>query len=47
MIKKTKTGYQVRSERGKNLSKPNLSKEAAKKRLAMVEYFKTVKKGKA
>lgn len=39
-IKKTSKGYQVKSESGKNLSKPNLSKKAAKKRLAQVEYFK-------
>lgn len=45
MIKKTKSGYQVKSEKGKNLSKPGLSKAAAKKRLAQVEYFKH-KKGK-
>jgi hypothetical protein len=30
----------VKSEGGKNLSKPGLSKAAAKKRLAQVEYFK-------
>lgn len=40
MIKKTKSGYQVKSEKGKNLSKKNLSKKAAKKRLQQVEYFK-------
>ena len=41
MIKKTKSGYVVKSEKtGKNLSKKNLSKKAAKKRLAQVEYFK-------
>jgi hypothetical protein len=44
MIKKTGTGYQVKSESGKNLSKPNLSKADAHKRLAQVEAFK--KKGK-
>lgn len=33
-------GYQVKSEGGKNLSKPGLSKKAAKKRLRQVEYFK-------
>jgi hypothetical protein len=33
-------GYQVKSESGKNLSKPGLSKGAAKKRLSQVEYFK-------
>lgn len=40
MIKKTGEGYKVTSEEGKNLSKPDLSKEEAKKRLAQVEYFK-------
>lgn len=44
MIVKTKSGYQVKSESGKNLSKLNLSKEQAKKRLAQVEYFKKFKK---
>lgn len=46
MIKKTKSGYQVKSESGKNLSKPNLTKAEAQKRLAQVEYFKHVKKKK-
>lgn len=45
MIKKTAKGFQVKSETGKNLSKPNLSKGQAQKRLAQVEYFKH-KKGK-
>jgi len=40
MIKKTSSGYQVKSEGGKNLSKPNLSKGEAAKRLAQVEWFK-------
>lgn len=40
MIKKTKSGYQVKSESGKNLSKPNLTKKQAVKRLKQVEYFK-------
>lgn len=40
MIVKTGKGYQVKSESGKNLSKPNLSKAAAQKRLREVEYFK-------
>lgn len=40
MIKKTPTGYQVKSEGGKNLSKPNLTKGQAEKRLEQVEYFK-------
>ena len=45
MIKKAGKGYQVKSESGKNLSKPGLSKAAAAKRLQQVEYFKH-KKGK-
>ena len=40
MIKKTGRGFQVKSEKGKNLSKPNLSKGQAQKRLRQVEYFK-------
>lgn len=44
MIKKTKGGYQVKSEGGKPLSKPNLTKEQAEKRLKQVEYFKNKKK---
>lgn len=44
MIKKTGSGYQVKSESGKNLSKKTLSKEQAVKRLRQVEYFKHQKK---
>lgn len=40
MIKKTSKGYVVKSESGKNLSKPNLTKKAAVKRLRQVEWFK-------
>lgn len=41
MIKKTKSGYVVKSEKsGKNLSKKNLSKKGAEKRLQQIEYFK-------
>lgn len=41
MIKKTPSGYKVTSESGKkNLSKPNLSKAQAVKRLQHIEYFK-------
>jgi len=41
MIKKTPTGYKVTSESGKkNLSKPNLTKKQAEKRIRQVEYFK-------
>jgi hypothetical protein len=45
MIKKTRKGYQVKSEGGKNLSKDNLSKKQAMDRLLQIEYFKH-KKGK-
>ena len=44
MIKKTKTGYKVTSEKGKNLSKSNLSKKEAVKRLKQVEYVKNHEK---
>ena len=44
MIKKTSSGYKVVSESGKNLSKPNLNKAEAIKRLAEIEYFKHKKK---
>ena len=40
MIVKTKQGYQVRSESGRNLSKPNLTKQQAQARLRQVEYYK-------
>ena len=40
MIVKTKKGYVVKSHSGKNLSKPLKTKEAAKKRLKVIEYFK-------
>jgi len=43
MIVKTKQGYQVKSESGKPLSKPNLTKEQAEKRLKQVEYWKNKK----
>jgi hypothetical protein len=39
-IRKTESGYKVVSKSGKNLSKKNLSKTAAKKRLRQVEHFK-------
>jgi hypothetical protein len=35
-----KRGCQVKSEGGKNLSKPGLSRKAAAKRLRQVEFFK-------
>ena len=44
MIVKTKSGYQVKSKTGKNLSKPNLTKKQAQKRLKQVEYYKRKKK---
>lgn len=40
MIRKTKKGYQVLSESGKNLGGPYKTKAAAEKRLRQVEYFK-------
>jgi len=40
MIKKTKAGYRVTSEKGKNLGGPYKSKAEAAKRLRQVEYFK-------
>jgi hypothetical protein len=46
MIKKTKTRYTVVSEKGKPLSKKNLTKTEAEKRLRQIEYFKHLKKSK-
>lgn len=43
VIKSTDKGYKVTSESGKNLSKPNLTKEQAEKRLRQIEWFKTHK----
>lgn len=40
MIRKTKSGYKVLSEKGKNLGGPYKTKAAARKRLRQVEYFK-------
>ena len=41
MIKKTKEGYKVVSEKkGKNLGGPYKTREEAEKRLRQVEYFK-------
>jgi len=40
MIKKTSKGYVVKSKSGKNMSKKDLTKAEAEKRLAQVEYFK-------
>jgi hypothetical protein len=42
MIKKTSSGYDVVSKRGKSLGRYK-TKAAAQKRLAQVEYFKHVK----
>ncbi len=49
MIAKTKGGYVVKSESGKNLGGPYETLEKAKKRLKQVEYFKyltSIKKSK-
>ena len=46
MIKKVKDGYQVLSEKGKNLGGPYKTKEEAEKRLRQVEYFKHKKPSK-
>lgn len=40
MIKKTPKGYKVTSEKGKNMSKGNLTHAQAVKRLQQIEYFK-------
>jgi phosphosulfolactate synthase (CoM biosynthesis protein A) len=40
MIKKVAGGYQVLSEKGKNLGGPYKTKAAAEKRLRQVEFFK-------
>ena len=47
MIKKTSKGFKVTSEKGKNLSSPDLSKGEAEKRLKQVEYFKNRVRAKA
>lgn len=44
VIVKTNQGHQVQSEAGKPLSKPDLSKEQAEKRLQQVERFKHMDK---
>ncbi len=43
MIRKTSSGYQVLSEKGRNMGKYKTLKDA-KKRLRQIEYFKHVKK---
>jgi hypothetical protein len=40
MIQPTPKGFEVRSEKGKNLGGPYRSKPEAAKRLRQVEYFK-------
>jgi hypothetical protein len=40
MIKKVAGGYQVLSEKGKNLGGPYRTKAEAEKRLRQVEFFK-------
>lgn len=44
MIRKTDKGYKVVSESGKNMSKPNLRLEQAKRRLQQIHYFKSLHK---
>lgn len=44
MIVKTNKGYVVKSESGKNLSKPYPTKQKAQARLRQVEYFKSKNK---
>lgn len=44
MIKPTPSGYQVVSKEGKPLSKPDLQREEAIKRLRQIEYFKHMKR---
>ena len=39
MIVKTKEGYQVKSESGKNLSKPTLTREQANKKVKTNRTF--------
>ena len=44
MIVKTSKGYVVKSESGKNLSKPYPTKQQAQKRLQQVEFYKSKNK---
>lgn len=44
MIKPTARGFAVFSEKGKPLSKPDLTKKEAQKRLGQIEWFKAHKK---
>ena len=43
MIQKTSKGYVVKSESGRNLSKPYPTKAQAEKRLAQIHYYKNKK----
>lgn len=43
MIVKTSKGYVVKSESGKNLSKPLPTRQQAEKRLRQVEMYKSKK----
>lgn len=43
MIQKTSKGYVVKSESGRNLSRPYPTKAQAERRLAQVEYYKRKK----
>lgn len=43
VVSKVKGGYVVKSKTGKKLSKVYKTKEAAKKRLREIEYFKRKK----
>lgn len=45
MIAKTSKGYVVKSEKGKNLSRPYATRQQAEKRLSQVHYYSN-KKGK-
>ena len=44
VIRKTKGGFVVKSNSGKNLGGPYPTKTEAKKRLQQVEFFKKAKK---
>ena len=44
-VKKSGSGYGVKSEKGKNLGGPYKTKAQATKRLKPVEYFKRAKAG--
>jgi len=46
VIVKVKAGWQVRSEKGKNLGGPYKSRDQAERRLRQVEWFKSRKAGK-